>query len=269
MPRPKNTPNAAQMLRVARMFYEDDKTKQEIAKAEKIDSRKVKWLLEQAKELDLVRITFRGTTESDLEHRIRRKYLHLLRVLILPLHGPVETTAQYGELLQRFALATADHFEDLLLEHTSDEPLHVGISGGETLLEFVNAVPEQTRKNLHLHATTVVPHGQLAMSGSHVDPSTNATILWAKSGRLPGHCHYATITPFDTKERGVQARKFIRERLIEFDRNSKIRAVIQLFHHALRLRLGSHHNDLQRLRRGILRMQSYPRIGTEKDNGEH
>ena len=227
MPRPKNTPNAAQMLRVARMFYEDDKSKQDIAEKEKIDSRKVKWLLEQAKELDLVRITFRGTTESDLEHRIIRKYPHMLRVLILPLHGPVETTNQYGELLQRFALAAADHFDDLLKSHTSDMPLHVGISGGETLLEFVNAVPEQTRKNLHLHATTVVPHGQLAMSASHVDPSTNATILWAKSGRLPGHCHYTTVTPYDTKKRGMEARVFIRERLEELDRNSKIRAVIQ------------------------------------------
>ena len=230
MPRPKNTPNAAQMLRVARMFYEDDKSKQDIAEKEKIDSRKVKWLLEQAKELDLVRITFRGTTESDLEHRIIRNYPHMLRVLILPLHGPVETNTQYGELLQRFALATADHFKELLEKKTSDEPLHIGISGGETLYEFVKAVPEQARKNLHLHATTVVPHGQLAMSASHIDPSTNATVLWTKSGGLPGHCHYATITPFDTEKRGVEARKFIRERLIEFDRNSRIRAVIRGMH---------------------------------------
>jgi DNA-binding transcriptional regulator LsrR (DeoR family) len=35
-----------------------------------------------------------------------------------------------------------------------------------------------------------------------VDPIVNATILWSKCGREPGHCHYATVPPYDGIKRG-------------------------------------------------------------------
>jgi DNA-binding transcriptional regulator LsrR (DeoR family) len=81
-------------------------------------------------------------------------------------------------------------------------PLHVGISGGETLLSFANAVTECQREHVHIYTSALVGRGRLRDEASHVDPLVNATVLWAKCGRLPGHCHYATVPPYDALTRG-------------------------------------------------------------------
>lgn len=55
--RPKVAPSLTEMVEVARLFYKDDLTKQQISTQLGFDPRKVTWLLEQAKELGIVQIT--------------------------------------------------------------------------------------------------------------------------------------------------------------------------------------------------------------------
>jgi len=68
------------------------------------------------------------------------------------------------------------------------------MSGGETLLEVMNALDDHPRRGVHFCASAFLGRSRLR-SASHVDPATVATVAWARSGRLSGHCFYATIPP--------------------------------------------------------------------------
>jgi DNA-binding transcriptional regulator LsrR (DeoR family) len=81
-------------------------------------------------------------------------------------------------------------------------PLHVGISGGDTLFAVVNAIREEPRPDIHIHTTALIGWGEFERSSEeskeppyHIDPITNATIFWNKAGRKAGRCHYATVPP--------------------------------------------------------------------------
>ena len=228
MPRPKETPDENLMLQAARLFYQDDLTKEEIRQRLNLrDRRKVTSLLEAAKEKGRVRIYIDDVkSETGLEQKIRQKYPHLTDVIIVP-GVPVTTAQQYSALLKSWGSIAAGYF-DKLLDHHPDKILHVGISGGETLLEFVNAVPTRQRPKVHVYATASVGRGRSDITAAHVDPVANATLLWAKSGLLPGNCHYATVPPYsDLKERGARARGSIAEELEELARRPAIRVVVE------------------------------------------
>src|SRR5580700_7066223 len=105
--RPKDTPSTAQMLEVARLFYKDGWTKLKIAKNQHIDNRKVTWLLDQAKDLGVVTISFHETRQSELEDQVRERFRHLRKVMVVP--GPeIKTPEQYEAFLPRSASVAAD-----------------------------------------------------------------------------------------------------------------------------------------------------------------
>jgi DNA-binding transcriptional regulator LsrR (DeoR family) len=193
MPRPKDTPSTTQMLQAARLFYKDGLNKQDIAKRLTIDSRKVKWLLEQAKDLGVVTITFHETGESDLEDRLRQQYPHLMKVAILPGSEEITVPDAYADFLKRAAAIAARDFDEFI-DRASGNPVHVGVSGGESVMQIVNAVPEKKR-NAYIHVTSLVGRGRLPKSASHIDPIANASMLFSKCGLQPGHCEYATVPP--------------------------------------------------------------------------
>lgn len=228
MPRPKQTLDENLMLQAARLFYQDDLTKEEIRQRLNLrDRRKVTSLLNAAKEKGRVRIYIDDVkSESGLEQKIRQKYPHLTDVVIVP-GQPVTTTDQYSALLKRWGAIAAEYL-DRFIDHHPDKILHVGISGGETLLEFVNALPSHPRSKVHVYATACVGRGRSDITAAHVDPVVNATLLWAKSGLLPGNCHYATVPPYsDLKERGTRARGSIADELEELADRAAIRVVIE------------------------------------------
>jgi len=232
-PRPRDRADNALMRQVARMYYIEGKTRQTISKDLSLDPRKTSWLLDMAFKLGVVRIDIRGETDAeDLAARFQKKF-DLKRVLIAPPGPPIKTAQDaplYTPLLRNLAVLAADYFDELVTRQEQDnpgQPFRVGISGGESLYQFVKAVPEKLRPQVHVHATSVVAHGQLEMSGSHVDPSTNCTNLWTKAGGLPGQCHYTTMTPYDTDAKGLpEARKFIKRELKRLTGNRKIEAVL-------------------------------------------
>jgi DNA-binding transcriptional regulator LsrR (DeoR family) len=228
MPRPKETLDENLMLQAARLFYQDGLTKEKIRQRLNLhDRRRVTSLLNEAKEKRRVRIYIDDIKiDSGLEQKLRTKFNHLEKVIILP-GKPVTTADQYTALLKRWGGIAADYFDHFLDEHP-DKIVHVGISGGETLLEFVNAVPSRPRAKVHVYATACVGRGRSDITSSHIDPVVNATLLWAKSGLLPGNCHYATVPPYnDLKERGTRARSSITDELNELAAREAIRVVIE------------------------------------------
>ena len=224
MPRPKKVATTSDMVLAAQLFYKDKEARKNIAKRLHTDLHGVAWLLAEAERHHIVEFQVHQTIDSDLEHRIKKLYPHVQRVLLVPGY-PVETSAQYAELLKRYAVVTAKYFDELL-DYSEDQPIHVGITGGETTLEFVNAVPERIRKNLYIHTTALVSRGRLQKSGSHIEPSVNASILWSRSGRIPGRCEYATVSPYRIEEHGRNKRAAVAAELRVLVESRPIRDVI-------------------------------------------
>ena len=151
-------------------------------------------------------------------------------MLIAP--GPkVETPKQYEDLFPRFGLLAADYFEELVDNHPRSDDLRVGVTGGHHLLAFANAVPQQVRPNVHVHVTALVGRGTLEKSASHIEPNIVASILFTKCGTLPGHCEYATVSPYDpseiSEERQITGLDVIKEELSKLQRNKAIEKVIR------------------------------------------
>jgi len=68
--------------------------------------------------------------------------------------------------------------------------------------------------------------GRVPDSVSPVDPYTLSTILWRKSGRLPGRLHDTTVTPYEIKARDLNARKHIHGKIAELAEMASVRAAI-------------------------------------------
>ncbi len=227
MSRPKKKdPTTAEMLRASRLFYKDNWNRKQIAAEMNTDIRGVTKILKQAQQQGVVRIQIHETVESGLEQSLRAKFPHLQRALIAT-GGQITTPDKHAELHQRWALMAADYFDELYESHPDDRPLHVGVTGGEHVLEFVNAVPERDRRNLFIHVTALVGRGPLSESASHVDPVVNANILWSHSGRLSGHCEYATVSPYVTKGPGPAARRAVREEIEKVEANQTVIGVVK------------------------------------------
>jgi DNA-binding transcriptional regulator LsrR (DeoR family) len=209
-------PQMAQMRQAARMFYKDKLSKTDIAQRFDVDPRKITWLLEQAEQFGIVKITVEETGGSDLEEPLREKFPHLQRVLIVS--GPkVETVEQYQPVfLSRAAQVAADYFDELVeaQEQKSTRPFRAVISGGESWLEFSNAVKDRPRKNLCIHVAGLIGHGRVG-SAMHIDPIVNSSVLWSHSGRIAGRCIYSTVPPFNVSKPGPKARKAAHDQVEE------------------------------------------------------
>lgn len=209
------------LRQVAKWFYQDGHSKTTILKwlrekrSEKLGVRVVPKMLKEAREQGIVTIGFPEelSQERRLELDLENKF-DLDKVFVVPLRENEE----YTDLLTRWGAIAAEYLDELFSEYSSEgRDLHVGISGGETLLYFVNAIKEKPRKRVHVHTIALIGRGKLPPTSSHVDPIVNATILWAKCGRLPGHCHYATVSPYDclTQEQiAVELRRLSQSRPI-------------------------------------------------------
>jgi DNA-binding transcriptional regulator LsrR (DeoR family) len=243
MARPKKTATTAEMIQVAQWFYgEENLRKSQIAAKLNKSIQGVTRILEQAKKVGLVKVQIPDILESDLQHRLREKFPHLKEALIvsndppaaagdrtkpsanLPLSRPGPRPD--GELIKRLAVVAAEYF-DRIVDGAGKRPLRIGVTGGESCLEFANAVPDRLREQVHFCPTALVGRGKLPESVYHVDAVAVATVLWSRSGRLPNHVHYATVPPFDTKARDHNARKFIRQSLESIAAMQSIKSVVK------------------------------------------
>jgi DNA-binding transcriptional regulator LsrR (DeoR family) len=226
MPRPPKTPTTADMIKAATLFYKDELPRKEMADRLNTDLRGVKRLLDSARAQGIVSIQVHGTLTTDLEQQVRAKFPHIEKVLIAP-GGVINTPDKHAELHQRWAFMAADYFDELYDNHPQGTPIHVGLSGGEHILEFVNAVPERRRENLYIHVTGLIGRGRLSEGGSHVEPFVNASILWSHSGRLPGRCEYATVSPYVNHRPGKASRAAVRTEIEKLEKNQAVAEVIK------------------------------------------
>jgi DNA-binding transcriptional regulator LsrR (DeoR family) len=120
--RPTEEPDTAQMQEVARLFYDNDLTRQAIARRLRIDTRKVSWLLKQARERGIVKIIIPQTVDDELASQLLKKFPHLEDVMIVP-------DAPYQEGFRRRAVVAADYFERLVKTHPRGQPLRVALTG--------------------------------------------------------------------------------------------------------------------------------------------
>jgi DNA-binding transcriptional regulator LsrR (DeoR family) len=190
----------ADVLKVAKLFYEKRMTRQDIAASLKINPRTVSALLQRAHDAEIVEIRIRedvlnrGLTE--LERLLKAKYKHLDRVLILPTFEPIATNEQHANLIRRFGVLAAQYFETLM-DKTHDT-VHLAVSGGVSVFEVVNAIQPKSRPNLQIHGTAIVGYGMLNPNAGHLIPAVNASILWQKAGSHAENLNYATAPPLPT-----------------------------------------------------------------------
>jgi DNA-binding transcriptional regulator LsrR (DeoR family) len=194
---PKRPTDVAKLIDVARSFYIEDEDKGKIAKRLRVAPRKITPWLKEAKRTGLVRIDIHeppSMQTRQFESELLDRFRHLQMVKVVPCRK-IATTADYLGVTRRLASEAAGFFDDVV---DGGKELHVGMSGGETWLEFVNAVPDRPRPRVFVYATTLIGRGHLTLSASHVDALVNSSVLWAKCGREPGHNRYATVPPYDS-----------------------------------------------------------------------
>jgi DNA-binding transcriptional regulator LsrR (DeoR family) len=227
MPRPKKMdPSTADMLKAARMFYKDGRNKKEISFELHTDIREVSRILRFAQEQGVVRIQIFESADSSLGQSIQMKYPHLRKTFIAR-GGQIRTAEQFGLLLRQWAVLASDYFEELAERHPGGQPLHVAVGGGKHILEFTNAVPDRNRENVYVSISALVGRGRLPKSATQIDPIVNASVLWTHCGYLPGHCEYATVSPYVSTRPGATGREAVRIELGKVEANRTVRQVIE------------------------------------------
>ena len=190
----------------------------ELAEKLKIKRRDVRWLLEQSvawllrEQSDLAETRKSESSFESLAAQLCTTFRCLQEVHIVP-GGGTDSEAEDAALSSRRGLAAARYFDELA--ENADrlrKTLHVGVAGGESILDAVSQFPDRQRQNVHYYATALIGRGSLDNT-SHVGPEINSTVAWSMSGRLPGHLHYGTVSPYD--EELLRAEKIPHQRRFE------------------------------------------------------
>jgi DNA-binding transcriptional regulator LsrR (DeoR family) len=230
--RPPDLPDSVQMRRIARMYYLEELSRQQISDRLNIDVRKVSWLLRQGRDLGVVRIDILEPPEEELAARLQRKFRHLERVMIVT--GPTvtekSTREDWDEICRRFGIFAANYFEELVANHPRNQKFRIAVTGGDHLLAFANMVPSRSRENVFVHVPALVGRGGLQETAGHIDPTVVASILWSKCGTLPeGHCQYATVSPYDLSrlKPNKPGRQVIKEELVRLENNQAVKQVVE------------------------------------------
>jgi len=236
------------MVKVARMSHESHMKNQEIAdqlfqekllpsrnakKVQEIIDEAGAWLLQEHERL--AALEHAETTERQLAASLCDKY-GLLDARVVS-GGETQTPPEYAALLRKYGRVAADYFDEIASAAEDEgEKLHVGVGGGQTVLDFVSSLDERKRPNVSYYALALIGRGsQTTMS--HVGPETNTTIAWSRSGRLPRHLFYGTVQPFaigpadfrdlNRKERHNYARELIDKQLNDLKEQDNIRSILE------------------------------------------
>lgn len=241
------------LLRVAKLKFEDGSNNSEIAEillndgtleTESTAQRKVGELVEEAGQWLLDRHKLLASMEMNdtLEHNLAKELCSKYRLLdarVVP-GGEIHSPLDYVALLKKYARAAADYF-DAYASAAEDQgkQLHVSVSGGQPILDMVSSLTDRKRTNVFYYATGLVGRGSRPQS-PHVGSEANATVAWARSGRLPNHLYYATIQPYeiwpddlhdpDKQKRHDTCRKMLLEQMHELADSEYVKEVLEEIH---------------------------------------
>jgi deoxyribonucleoside regulator len=181
------------LVEIARLFYEEKRSKTAIANQFKISGTHAARLLTEAEQLGLVEVRVRPPRLQGLQQALLLRYNCLREVIVIAVGG--DSKRKLGMLGQ----VAAEYFD------TSVEPgMKVGISGGNTIYEMITALPSRVR-DVQLYPTALIGRGPFIPE--HVDPMVLITLLWEKSGRTERSAYYVTIPPFDKGSKPAKVRR--------------------------------------------------------------
>ena len=197
------------LLKVARLYYGDGVSKTDISHEIKASVTQVARLLKEARHRGIVVVDFRPPELEELGAALTERYSFLREAIVIPSHE------NYDFHLTMLGKAAAKFFDERVKAKA-----RVGISGGGTLYEMINALPVQDR-DIKMYPTAILGRGPSIED--HIDPTALLTFLWAKSGHREESVYYATVLPFQTG----YTYKQIREDYDSFLKRDKIRVVYE------------------------------------------
>jgi deoxyribonucleoside regulator len=195
-----------QVLKVAHLFYEKEMTKTDISHEIRASTTQVARLLAEAREQGYVRIEFNPPKLYELGERLKSKYELQAAVV-------VSYADDLAFLRRMIGKAAAQYFEEAVGAGAT-----VALGGGDTMYEMVLALPQEARDN-QLVPAAVIDTGPVL---THIDPVVLVTLLWVRSGRLPGRAHFATGLPMNKP----LSRQKIREEYEEFSHRKAVQEVL-------------------------------------------
>jgi DNA-binding transcriptional regulator LsrR (DeoR family) len=158
------------MLKCAELHYEEDLDQIEIANRLGISQSQVSKLLRKAREEGLIRVTIQRPRLTELEYRFKETFG--LRDTRIILSTEDESQENDRNLMRALGVEAARYFEGVVKEGNK-----VGLSGGHTMYEFVNAL---SLPPLHLKVYPLVAWGTHHLQIKHVHASTLVSIWWYK-----------------------------------------------------------------------------------------
>lgn len=154
------------LVACARMFYEERRTKSQIAKEFSVSNTQVKRLLDEAAKLGIVRISIvEHTGYTQLEQELESKF-RLRRAVV------TGSSTNYEQQKSLLGTAAAD-----LFMRSVREEMNVGVGGGSTLKAMVDHIPLDSR-SIHVAPMALVGRGPIL---EHVDSAFLASLLCYKS----------------------------------------------------------------------------------------
>ncbi len=208
MPRkPEADERLRQILKVAHLFYEQEMTKTDISHEIRASSTQVARLLAEAREQGYVRIEFNPPRLYELGEQLKSKYDWLKAAVV------VSYADDLAFLRRMIGKAAAQYFEE-----TVEAGATIALGGGDTMYEMVMALPQEARDS-KLVPAAIIDTGPVL---SHIDPVVLVTLLWVRSGRLPGRAHFATGLPMSQP----LSRRKVREEYEEFSHRKAVQEVM-------------------------------------------
>jgi DNA-binding transcriptional regulator LsrR (DeoR family) len=127
-----------QIIKVAKLYYEDGLTQQAIAERLRLSRPKISRLLQQARDDRIVQITIAPPfgAHTDLERQLETCY-GLEEALVVDVTHPDASALVMREL----GAAAADYFSHILQDHDI-----VGLTWGGTLAAMVDALPPRSSR---------------------------------------------------------------------------------------------------------------------------
>jgi deoxyribonucleoside regulator len=196
-----------QVLKVAYLFYDKEMSKTDISHEIRASATQVIRLLEEAREKGFVRIEFNPPKLYRLGEELKRRYDWLQDAYVISYADDLVF------LRRMLGKAAAQYFEDAVTDSAT-----VAIGGGDTMYEMVMALPQEER-NVFLVPTAIIDSGPVL---THIDPTVLLTILWVRSGRKPGHAHFATGLPLNKP----LSRQKLKEEYEDFSRRRAVQEVL-------------------------------------------
>jgi deoxyribonucleoside regulator len=195
-----------QVLKVAHLFYEKEMTKTDISHEIRASTTQVARLLAEAREQGYVRIEFNPPKLYELGEQLKSKFGLQAAVV-------VSYADDLAFLRRMIGKAAAQYFEEVVAPGAT-----VALGGGDTMYEMVLALPQEARDN-KLVPAAVIDTGPVL---THIDPVVLVTLLWVRSGRLPGRAHFATGLPMNKP----LSRQKVREEYEEFSHRRAVQEVL-------------------------------------------